>query len=94
MSIIAIEQALSDLQSLPEPEQEIVLDLLQSLKRRHAAPSSTAAHPGDSPALTLRNGRLVFSGHLEAPHIDWVRVSREERENEIMAQVLGRPSGQ
>ena len=90
MSLTAIEQALSDLQSLPESEQQLVLGFLQSLKRR----ANAAAPPRRScnPALQLVNGALVFTGELCEPETDWLRIVREEREDETIAQALGRSS--
>lgn len=86
MSSIALEQTLSDLQSLSEPEQQLVLDFVQSLKRRAA----TAAAPRHSsnPALQMVNGALVFNGELCEPETDWLRVVREERDNDILLGIL------
>ena len=90
MSTSAIQQALSDLQSLPEPEQQLVLGFLQSLKRG----ANAAAPPRRSrnPALQLVQGALVFTGELCELETDWLRIVRVERETEIMAQASGRPS--
>ena len=88
MSTIAIEQALRDLQSLPEPEQQLVLGLVQSLKHRIFSPA--APRRSSNPAVQMINGALVFTGELCGPETDWLRVVREEREDEIIAQALGR----
>lgn len=88
MSTVAIEQTLSDLQSLPEPEQQLVLGFVQSLKRRAAI--ATAPRRSRNPALQMVNGALVFTGEVCEPDADWLRVLREERENEVIAQALGR----
>lgn len=92
MSTIAIEQALNDLQSLSEPEQQLVLSLVQSLKRRTVV--TTAPRGSRNPALQMVNGALVFTGELAEPDTDWLRVVREERENEIITQALGRSPAQ
>ena len=87
MSTVAIEQAITDLQELPEPEQQLVLLFVQSLKRRTGA--VPASRRSRNPALQMVNGALVFTGKLTEPDTDWLRVVREERENEFIAQALG-----
>ncbi len=89
MGRAAIQQVVSELQGLPESDHELVLGFLQALKRQHGATPAPAVRPGGNPALKLENGRLVFTGELEAPDVDWVRVIREEREDEIIRQALG-----
>ena len=90
MSTAVLEQTITDLQSLPEPEQQLVLGLVQSLKRRR----SVAAAPRRSrnPALKMAGGALVFTGEIDEPATDWLRVVREEREDEILAQSAGQAS--
>lgn len=87
MSTAVLEQTITDLQSLPEPEQQLVLGLVQSLKRRR----SVAAAPRRSrnPALQMARGVLVFTGEIDEPTTDWLRVVREEREEEILPQAMG-----
>jgi len=89
MSQAAIHQVVSALQGLPESDHELVLGFVKDLKRQHDATPAPAVRPGGNPALKLENGRLVFTGELEAPEVDWVRVVREEREDEIIRQALG-----
>lgn len=89
MSRAAIQQVLNELQGLPESDHDLVLGFLQGLKRQHGAPPAPAVRPGRNPALKLENGRLVFTGKLEAPDVDWVRLVREEREDEFIRQALG-----
>lgn len=88
MSTTAIQQVVNELQGLPESDQELVLGFLQALKRKHIAAQARPPRRGRNPAVKLKNGRLVFTGKLEAPHIDWLRVVREERDKEIMRQAL------
>lgn len=87
MSTAAIEKVVNDLKELPEADQELVLGFLQTLKRQHNGEHNRST--GDNPALVKKNGRLVFTGKLDAPHIDWVQIVREERDAEIMRQALG-----
>lgn len=89
MSTATIEQAITDLQNLPETEQQLVLGFVQSLKRRAGTPA--ASRRNLNPALQVVNGALVFAGELVEPDTDWLRVVREERENEIIAQAVGCP---
>ena len=88
MSTALLEQTITDLQSLPEPEQQFVLGLVQSLKRR--AFVAAAPRRSRNPALQMTGGALVFTGEIDEPATDWLRVVREERENEILAQSAGR----
>ncbi len=90
MSTAVLEQTITDLRSLTEPEQQLVLGLVQSLKRHR----SVAAAPRRSrnPALQMAGGALVFTGEIDEPATDWLRVVREERENQILAQSAGQTS--
>lgn len=88
MSTAVLEQTITDLQSLPEPEQRLVLGLVQSLKRR--AFVAAAPRRSRNPALQMAGGALVFTGEIDEPATDWLRVVREEREAEILAQSPGR----
>ncbi|MGO8678771.1 MAG: hypothetical protein ACLQVX_23245 [Limisphaerales bacterium] len=89
MSRGAIEQVLSELQCLPESDQEVVLGFLRALKRQHRSPKAPALRRGHNPALQIIDGLLVFTGELEGPQTDWVRVVREERDAEILRQEQG-----
>lgn len=90
MSTAVLEQTITDLQSLPEPEQQLVLGLVQSLKRR--AFEAAAPRRSPNPALQMAGGALVFTGEIGEPATDWLRVVREERETEILAQSAGQTS--
>ncbi|HXP63458.1 MAG TPA: hypothetical protein VN829_23345 [Dongiaceae bacterium] len=89
MSRAAIQEVLKELEGLPESDQELVLGFLRALKRQHGTTPAPVADGRGNPALELENGRLVFTGKLEAPDIDWVRVVREERDEEFIRQALG-----
>lgn len=88
MSTALLEQAITDLQSLPESEQQLVLGLVQSLKRRAFVPA--APRRSRNPALQMAGGALVFTGEIGEPATDWLSVVREEREDEILTQSTGR----
>ena len=88
MSIEAIQEVTSELQNLPESDQRLVLDFLQALKRRRRLADVAPVHTASNLALKEKKGRLVFTGKVDAPQIDWLSVVREEREEEIMRQIL------
>ena len=89
MSAAAIQQVLSELKTLPESDQELVLGFLQTLKRKHIATPTAPARHGRNPALKEINGALVFTGEIGDPDIDWVKVVRDERDEEIIRQAVG-----
>jgi hypothetical protein len=89
MSGAAIQQVLNELQGLPESDQELVLGFLRALKRQHRSPKAPPLRRGHNPALQIIDGLLVFTGELEEPQTDWVRVVREERDAEILRQAHG-----
>ena len=89
MSTTAIQRVVNELQGLPESDQELVLGFLQALKQKHRGAPAPPLRRGRNPAVQLKNGRLVFTGKLEAPHMDWVRVVREERDDEFIRQAQG-----
>lgn len=43
-----------------------------------------------NPALQMTGGALVFTGEIGDPATDWLRVVREEREDEILSKSVGR----
>jgi len=88
MSIEAIQQVTSELQNLPESDQQLVLDFLKALKRRHCLADVPPVRAASNAALKEKKGRLVFAGKLDAPQIDWLSIVRQEREEEILRQVL------
>ena len=88
MRTALLEQTITDLQSLPEPEQQLVLGLVQSLKRR--AFVAAAPRRSRNPALQMAGGALVFTGEIGETATDWLRVVREEREEDILSQSVGR----
>jgi hypothetical protein len=84
MSKEAIQAVVDELKSLPETDQRLVLEFLANLRgRRHAAnpgPSSSERQA----ALVVKDGLLVFTGQLDAPGTDWVRLVRAERDKDLM----------
>ena len=81
MSKVALQEVMSELEALPEPDQQLVLGLLRALKRRHVAvPSPATRRRGNNPALKVIDGLLVFTGDLEDHQTDWIKVVREERD--------------
>ena len=84
MCAALLDQTITDLQSLPEPEQQLVLDLLQSLKRRTVV--IAAPRRSRNPALQIVTGALVFTGETGDPATNWLRVVRAEREADILAK--------
>ncbi|PYJ01992.1 MAG: hypothetical protein DME25_17105 [Verrucomicrobia bacterium] len=90
MSTAAIQQVLTELQNLPESDQQLVLGFLRALRCKHAAAASPPARRGANAALEMIDGLLVFTGALEAPNLDWVKVVRDERDEGFVHQALGR----
>lgn len=89
MSTAAIEEVLSELRGLPESDQQLVLSFVKARKQESVVKPVAPEQSGRNPALKLRNGRLVFTGKLEQPHVDWLQVVRDEREDEFIRQALG-----
>lgn len=83
MSNEALQQVIDTLQSLPEADQEMVLNFLTSVKQRHDKASAVAGAISNK-ALLDKNGLLVFTGTLEDSRTDWLRQERDEREQELM----------
>jgi len=86
-----MELVVNELQGLAESDQELVLAFLHDLKRKHSTTEKRGVRQGRNPALKMKNGRLVFTGKLEAPHVDWLRVVREERDQEVVRRAPGLP---
>jgi len=93
MSKVAIQEMLSELEALPDSEQELVLGFLRALKRKPIAVSAPSARHGHNPALKLVDGFLVFVGELEDPQTDWVKVVRDERDDALVRQALNLTRG-
>lgn len=89
MSTAAIQKVVNELQGLPESDQELVLGFLQTLKQKHSAAQGPRARCGCNPALKMVDGLLIFTGELEDSRTDWIKVMREERDEEIMRQTAG-----
>ena len=70
-------------------DQELVLGYLQSLKRNRHAAQAAPVQCGRNPEIKLVDGLLVFTGEVEDNPTDWIKVVREERDEEIMQQKLG-----
>ena len=70
--------------------QQLVLGFLRALRCKHAAAASPPARCGANAALEMIDGLLVFTGALEAPNLDWVKVVRDERDEGFVHQALGR----
>ncbi len=88
MSEEAIRAVVQELELLPEADQQLVLTFLAKLRRtRHAGKTSVS---DDHSALQKKNGLLVFTGQLEQPDTDWVKLVREERDDDLMSAALGR----
>ena len=93
MSKVAIQEMLSELESLPDSEQELVLGFLRALKRKPGAAPAPLVRRGHNPALKLVDGLLVFVGELEYPQTDWVKVVRDERDDTLVRQALNLTQG-
>jgi len=86
MSTEALQQALNELQTLPDADQKLVLDFLKSLRERRERPIRTQFKI-QNPSVVEKGGILVFAGKIGDPNIDWVRREREEREEELVRSV-------
>jgi hypothetical protein len=80
----AIKQVVQELQDLPESVQQLVLDFLHALKTKAEAKPSANARRGRNSALRLVDGALVFTGEVGAEETDWLRIVRDEREQELV----------
>jgi hypothetical protein len=88
MSKEAIQALVRELEVLPETDQRLVLAFLARLRRTHQTRENSATHKPS--ALRKDNGLLVFTGQLEQPDTDWVQLTREERDEDLMNAALGR----
>jgi hypothetical protein len=52
-------------------------------------PANPSSVPTSNPALAIKAGVLVFTGTLEAPETDWIQLVRDERDEELIATVIG-----
>ncbi len=88
MSREAIQAVVQELELLPEADQRLVLTFLAKLRRsRHAGTTSAADNRA---ALQTQDGLLVFTGQLEQADTDWVKLVREERDDDVVSAALGR----
>jgi hypothetical protein len=88
MSKEAIQALVQELEVLPEADQRLVLAFLARLRRSHESREISATHK--PAALQKQNGLLVFTGQLEQPDTDWVQLTREERDEDLMNAAFGR----
>jgi len=88
MSSDAVQSVLHELESLPESDQQRVLDFLARLKQQHALKADVCV-TATSPALVSKEGLLVFTGRVDTLEIDWIQLAREERDRELMEAALG-----
>ena len=87
MSKEAIWAVVQELESLPETDQHLVLMFLARLKQnRRNSNTSSLEHQS---ALSTRGELLVFTGQLEQPETDWIRMVREERDEIVMQAATG-----
>jgi hypothetical protein len=87
MSKEAIQAVVQELELLPEADQRLVLMFLANLKRgRHASKTSAANNRSE---LQMKDGLLIFTGQLEQPDVDWIKLVREERDDDMMSAALG-----
>jgi hypothetical protein len=87
VSKAAIGQALELLRELPDSDQEAVLQFLKTLKTRVDGVSSSA--PDSNSALQYVDGLLVFTGKLAEPETDWLKVFREEHDQQFLLALAG-----
>ena len=88
MSKEAIQELVRALEVLPETDQRLVLAFLARLRRSRQTRGISAGHK--PAALQKQNSLLVFTGQIEQPDADWVQLTREERDDELMNAALGR----
>ncbi len=89
MSKDAMQALLHELESLPETDQRRVLDFLSRLKRRGTDTGDHAPVANRNSALETIGNLLVFTGKIDAPTADWVALTRDERDEELMQTALG-----
>jgi hypothetical protein len=89
MSKDAIQAVLQALESLPETDQRRVLNFLAKLKRHRPATDARAPIANPNSALATKGRLLVFTGRVDAPDADWVALTRDERDEEVMQKALG-----
>jgi hypothetical protein len=88
MSKEAIQEMVRELEALPESDQRLVLAFLVRLRRN---PQTREISAGPKPsALQKQNGLLAFTGQLEQPDANWVQLTREEQDHELMNFALRR----
>jgi hypothetical protein len=90
MSKDAIRAVIEELELLPDSEQHLVLTFLAKLRLSRMAAKSPP--PGGKSALQAQDGLLVFTGQLEETETDWVRLVRQERDDELMNAAMKRPA--
>jgi hypothetical protein len=88
MSKEAIQAVVQELELLPEADQLLVLSFLAKLRQNSLATKASA--PANRSALETKNGLLVFTGQVERPDTDWVKLVREERDDDLTNAALGR----
>ncbi len=89
MSKEAIQAVVNELESLPETDRRLVLEFLAGLREHRRAMNAGPTAFERPPALAVRDGLLVFTGQLGAPEAGWVRLVRDERDDELMRSSLG-----
>jgi len=90
MSNAAIQEVLNELHNLPEADQEIVLAFLRALKFKKST-ASVCHQKARNAALESIDGLLIFTGELEDGKTDWLKLVREERDDNLIRQALGNP---
>src|SRR5207247_2004177 len=88
MSNEAIQEVVHELESLPEADQRLVLHFLARLKERRRVTDDRSVR-ANNPALENKGGLLVFTGRVDAPDMDWIRLVRDERDEELLQAALG-----
>ena len=86
MSKEAIQAFLQQLEALPDSDQRLVLTFLANLRSRRSPVATSTSENGS--ALTTKDGLLIFTGQLEGADIDWVRLLREEHDEELLSASL------
>ncbi len=87
MSKETIQAVVRELELLPETDRQSVLAFLAKLRASHV--SSQEAVTPEGSALSRRDGLLVFTGQLQQPDTDWVRLVREERDADLTKAAFG-----
>ena len=89
MSKDAIQAVVHELESLPESDHRRVLDFVARLKQQRPIADAQSATKV-KPPLATEGSLLVFTGKIDGPDADWVALTREERDEELMREALGR----